>query len=79
MKDKKSFNELKNSVLFLGLFFFFAFHLKGQNTYDFDGQILVQSNLGLKKGSVAGNSYGIIIMVAFIAVCIILILKSNNF
>ena len=37
------------------------------------------TNLGLKKGSAAGNSYGIIIMVAFIAVCIILILKSNNF
>ena len=51
MKNKKPFNELKNRVLFLGLFFFFAFHLKGQNTYDFDGQILVQSNLGLKKGT----------------------------
>ena len=37
------------------------------------------TNLGLKKGSAAGNSYGIIIMVAFIGVCIILILKSNNF
>ena len=37
------------------------------------------TNLGLKKGSAAGNSYGIIIMVAFIAVCIILILKTNNF
>ena len=37
------------------------------------------TNLGLKKGSAAGNSYGIIIMVAFVAVCIILIIKSNNF
>jgi hypothetical protein len=37
------------------------------------------TNLGIKKGSTAGNAYGIIIMVAFIAVCIILILKSNNF
>ena len=37
------------------------------------------TKLGLKKGSAAGNSYGIIIMVAFIAVCIILILKTNNF
>ena len=37
------------------------------------------TNLGLKKGSAAGNSYGVIIMVAFIAVCIILILKTNNF
>jgi len=37
------------------------------------------TNLGLKKGSEAGNSYGIIIIVAFVAVCIILIIKSNNF
>ena len=37
------------------------------------------THLGIKKGSAAGNAYGIIIMVAFIAVCIILILKTNNF
>ena len=37
------------------------------------------THLGLKKGSAAGNAYGTIIMVAFIVVCIILIIKSNNF
>jgi len=37
------------------------------------------THLGIKKGSTAGNAYGIIIMVAFFAVVIILILKSNSF
>ena len=51
MKNKRSFGDFKNSILFLGIFFFSAFYLKGQHTYNFDGQILVQSNLGLKKGA----------------------------
>jgi hypothetical protein len=37
------------------------------------------THLGIKKGSKAGGAYGIIIMLAFIVVCIILILKTNNF
>ena len=36
-------------------------------------------HLGIKKGSTEGNTIGVVIMVAFIAVCVILILKSNNF
>ena len=37
------------------------------------------THLGIKKGSTEGNAIGIVIVVAFIAVCIILIIKSNNF
>jgi hypothetical protein len=37
------------------------------------------THLGIKKGSTEGNVIGIVIVVAFIAVCIILIIKSNNF
>jgi hypothetical protein len=51
MKNKRSFGDFKNSILFLGIFFFSTFCLKGQHAYDFDGQILVQSNLGLNKGA----------------------------
>ena len=39
----------------------------------------IETHLGIKKGSKAGGAYGIIIMLAFIVVCIILILKTNNF
>jgi ribosomal protein L37E len=39
----------------------------------------IETHLGIKKGSTEGNAIGIVIMVAFVAVCIILIIKSNNF
>ena len=38
-----------------------------------------ETHLGIKKGSTEGNVIGIVIVVAFVAVCIILIIKSNNF
>ena len=39
----------------------------------------IEAHLGIKKGSTEGNAIGVIIMVAFIVVCVILILKTNNF
>jgi Zn ribbon nucleic-acid-binding protein len=39
----------------------------------------IETHLGIKKGSTEGNAIGVIIMVAFIVVCVILILKTNNF
>jgi transcriptional antiterminator len=39
----------------------------------------IETHLGIKKGSTEGNAIGIVIMVAFVVVCIILIIKSNNF